>query len=92
MNLVVPEGIKFAAKAGLSLLVPSLLFSVVSGDFWPLCLMAANEALGALLGLLLFKQARGGVLSCVPLRRVADRGAAVSKKDEAAAPVLKKAA
>ncbi|HEX8474635.1 MAG TPA: hypothetical protein VF666_11420 [Pyrinomonadaceae bacterium] len=66
----VPEWAKFLAGATLTLLAPTLLFCAISGQLLPLYLMATNEALGVVLGFVMFKKTSVGFLSCVPFDRV----------------------
>ncbi len=61
---------KFFAGAALTLLAPTLLYCAASNQLSPLYLMACNDALGALLGFVLFKRSSVGFLSCVPITRV----------------------
>ncbi len=63
---VVPQWMTFILGAMLTLVMPSILYCAVIGQLWPLCVMACNEALGAALGLLLFKRSNGRFASCVP--------------------------
>lgn len=67
---LVPDGVKFFAGAVLTLLMPTLLYCAVSGQLLPLYLMACNESLGAMLGVLMFMRASTVFISCVPATRI----------------------
>jgi hypothetical protein len=68
----VPEGVKFFSAAALTFWVPILLYCVVIGQAQPLFVMVSNEALGVLIGVLLYKRQPGDTLSCVPKHSNAD--------------------
>lgn len=65
-NKVIPDGVMFLAGAALTLLAPTVVFCAVLGQFWPLYVMCCNEALGAALGLAMFKNSPADFLSCIP--------------------------
>jgi hypothetical protein len=76
------EGAQFMAGAGLTLLGPTLLYCAAIGQLWPLYLMAVNEILGVVLGVLVFKKSSEIFLSCVPVTCVPNipRGAGGLKR------------
>lgn len=53
---LVPEGVKFLAGAVLTFWTPPLMFCYVVGQASPFYFMIFCEALGALLGLLIYKR------------------------------------
>ena len=61
------EEITYLAGAVLALLAPTVLYCAVIGQFWPLYFMACNEALGTMLGLVMFKKSSNGSLTCIPI-------------------------
>jgi hypothetical protein len=62
----VHDEVEFLVGAATTLLAPPLLYGVASGEFLPLCLMASDVVLSALLGFALFKKSAEAPLSCVP--------------------------
>jgi len=85
-NEIVSEGMKFFAGAALTLLAPTLLFCAVIGQLWPLYLMACDEALGAILGFVMFKKSSDNFLSCIPVNYIphVPRGASIVRLKKAA--------
>lgn len=72
------EDMKFLAGAALTLLGPTFLYCVVSGQYWLLYLMACIEAVGAMLGLVMFKKPSGNLLSCLLITDIPDVSSGVS--------------
>jgi hypothetical protein len=64
------EGMKFLAGVALTFWAPTLLFCYVIGQFLPFYLMSCNQALGVLLGILMYNKPSNGILSCVPVNRM----------------------
>lgn len=80
--VAVPGGLRFLGGAALLLLLPTLLFCVVVGEWWPLLLMAFNDALGLVLGLALYAGTTARPPACVPetrLERVSEDTGRVKK-------------
>jgi hypothetical protein len=69
-NEIVPEALKFLGGVALTFLMPTLFYCAVSGQLWPLYLMACNEMSGAIAGYLLFKNSSDDFVSCFPVTRV----------------------
>lgn len=69
-NEVIPEGMTFLAGAALTLLAPTIGYCVVVGQLWPLYVMVCHRALGAVVGLTMFRKSPPGILSCVPASRL----------------------
>jgi hypothetical protein len=86
INEIMLEGVKGFAGSALAVWVPTLLYSVNSGQFMLLYLLACSEALGSLLGWAMFKTSSKGFPSCVPVTRVAKAAPSASTVE------LKKAA
>lgn len=61
---------KFYVGATLTLLTPTLFYCVVIDQLWPLWVMAGNEALGVVLGFVMFNMSSEGIPSCVPVTKV----------------------
>ena len=68
---IMNEGAKGLAGAALAVWMPTLVYSVASNQFALLYLVACSEALGAIWGWMMFKKSSKGLLSCVPVTRVA---------------------
>lgn len=64
------ELVEFFAGAALTLFVPTLLFCASINQLWPLWVMFSDEALGVIVGFLMFKIEPDDVPSCVPVTRV----------------------
>lgn len=64
------ELVGFYAGVVLTLLMPTLLYCYVIKQLWPLWVMVSIEALGAILGFVLFKLPPDDFPSCVPVTRV----------------------
>lgn len=86
VNEIMLEGVKGFASAAFAVWVPTLLYSVTSGQFMLVYLLACSEALGGFLGWVRFKTSSKGFPSCVPVTRVAKAATSASTVD------LKKAA
>ena len=71
-NETVPEGLKFFAGVALTLWAPTLLACYVIGQALPAYVMFCDEVLGVLLGVVMYKQASSGLLSCVPVSRASN--------------------
>lgn len=69
-NEVIPDELTFLAGAAFTLLAPTIVYSAVIEQLWPLYVMGCNEAMGVMLGLAMFKKSSSGFLSCVPVTRV----------------------
>jgi hypothetical protein len=69
-NETVSEGIEFFAGIALTLWAPTLLACYVIGQALPAYVMFCDEVFGVLLGVIMFKRASSGFLSCVPVSRV----------------------
>lgn len=65
-----PEGAKFLAGAAAVHWLPTILFCQAVGEYSPLVLVAASEALGVLWGLLMLKEPPRDSVSCVPVNHV----------------------
>lgn len=61
-NGIAPDEVNFIAGAALTLFVPTLLFCLVINQLWPLYVMACDEALGVVLGFVMFRKPSGGFL------------------------------
>ena len=67
----VPEGVKFLAGAALNLWVPTLMYCYVISQILPFYFMVFIEALGVLLGVLMYQKSADEVApSCVPVNHV----------------------
>lgn len=71
-NKTVPEGMEIFAGIALTLWAPTLLACYVIGQALPAYVMFCDEALGVLLGVIMYKRSSSGFLSCVPVSRVPD--------------------
>jgi hypothetical protein len=71
-NESVSDDVKFFAGAVLTLLAPILIYCAVIGQLWPLYLMAIDETLGVILGVVMFKRSSNNFLSCVPATYIPD--------------------
>lgn len=82
----VPEGMQLLAGVALIFWGPPLLYSAIIGHPLPFFVMACNEALGVLLGILLYRKHSVEQLSCVPAGYVPEvpRAARAYKKRDAA--------
>jgi hypothetical protein len=82
----VPEGVKLLAVAALTFWGPSMLYSAIIGHALPFYVMACNQTLGVLLGILLYQNQSSDNLSCVPANYVpkVPRAARAYKKKDAA--------
>ena len=69
-NKTAPEGIEFFAGVALTLWAPTLLACYVIGQALPAYVMFCDEVLGALLGVVMYKRASSGFVSCVPVSHV----------------------
>jgi hypothetical protein len=64
---LVPEGIKFLAKVALTFLLPALAFSWVMSSTVLFEYLIAQQVLGVVCGLLLYKHPARRPVSCVPV-------------------------
>ncbi|HEX8843478.1 MAG TPA: hypothetical protein VF791_02485 [Pyrinomonadaceae bacterium] len=64
------ELVKFYIGEALPLLAPMLLYCAGISQLWPLWMTISNEALGAIVGVVMFNMQPKGVPSCVPLTRI----------------------
>jgi hypothetical protein len=66
-NETMLEGMEFFAGVALTLWAPTLLACYVIGQTFPAYMMFCNVVLGTLLGVIMYKRASSGFLSCVPV-------------------------
>ncbi len=66
----VPEGFKLVVGVATTCWIPTLLFCLTIRNALPFVLIFCSEVLGTLLGVLMYKQARYRITSCVPVTRV----------------------
>jgi hypothetical protein len=69
-KIAMPDGIRFYTGATLTLVLLPLAFVLAGAGWWLFILLMLNEALGAALGVLMFKNASHNVLSCFPVHRL----------------------
>lgn len=82
----VPEGLMFLSAAALFLWGPILLHCAITAQAEPLYVVAGTQALGALIGTLMYTRQSSACLSCVPENRIRDilRGAEAREDRKAA--------
>jgi len=67
---LVPEGVKILVGLALTCWIPTIMLSLVTNQSVLIYGMVCDEALGALLGILIYKKASYGFLSCVPIHHI----------------------
>jgi hypothetical protein len=67
---LVPEGIKFFALVALTCWIPTIAFCLVINQSAVSYGMACHQALGGLLGVLIYKKSSNHFLSCIPIHQV----------------------